>query len=39
MNTNNPVRITLTAMQLANAIIAGLKVVEAMAAGSGCRAL
>jgi len=39
MNTNKPVKMTLKAMQLANAIIAGLKVIEAIVAGAGCRAL
>jgi hypothetical protein len=38
-STNKPVRITLRAMQLANAIIAGLKSEATTAACVGCRAL
>ena len=38
-NTNKPVKTTLKAMQLANAIIAGLKSDATTAVGVACRAL
>jgi hypothetical protein len=38
-STNKPVRTTLEAMQLANAIIAGLKSIATMAVSVACRAL
>jgi hypothetical protein len=38
-NTNKPVKTTLKAMQLANAIIAGLKLAAATAVCVACRAL